>query len=289
MQSKIRLVKTSPVLLALWALGPACGMRTAMHQPSHRDAAADVQRTDLPDLRPDAGPDLGPPFSPEVSPDRSLDTARDLPHERLPDVVSPIDRSPDRARDLPPVFDARRDLPRRVLRDSAPDLPPRLDGPCAEGATLPCTCANGLAGSRICLPSRAWSECGCGTPELMRVRNGVIGTWIGTVATPWLPPYTVTFTFDSYTHYSARSLDGDNPALYYGTDEDSPEKRYDITDIQDNGDATGYLDIVFGPGNYTRQSLAGIQLSADGDTLRFWFMEGGDAGPLQYELRRALP
>jgi hypothetical protein len=309
-----------------------------MNQP-RADASPDVPRTvmphdgavaDSPDLRPDMGPDLEPRVLPEVSPDRPPDIARELPSERIPDVVIPIDRGPDRFGDLPP--DLGRELPSERMPDVVipidrfpdvvipidrfpdvvipidrfpdvvipidrgpdrfGDLPPLLDGPCAEGATVPCTCANGMAGTHICLPSHVWSECGCGTPELMRVRNGLIGTWTGTVTTPWVSPYAVTFAFDSYSHYSAKSVDGLYPALYYGTDDDSPDKRYDISDIEDNGDASGFIDLVWsagGGGDATREMLSGIQLSADGSKLTFWFMHMGSYGPIKYDLRRSTP
>ncbi len=117
-------------------------------------------------------------------------------------------------------------------------------GTCAAGSTLPCTCDNGMLGSLVCLPSQVYSECVCGTPALMRLRNGVIGTWTGT-ATAFGNTWPVTFTFDSYTHYSAKSLQAGISALYYGSDDDSPLRLYDITDVQANGDATGTIVIYF--------------------------------------------
>ena len=134
-----------------------------------------------------------------------------------------------------------------------------------------------------------YSECGCGTDALMRVKNGVIGTWDGTATTPWLPPYQVTFSFDSYSHYSGRSLDAGAVALYYGIDDDSPLKRYAINDIQANGDATGTIDIVFDASSVNRDNLQSIQLSSDLNQLKFFFMHSGEYGPLQYDLHRVIP
>jgi hypothetical protein len=163
-------------------------------------------------------------------------------------------------------------------------------GACAPASTLPCTCDNGMSGSFVCLPNQVFSECVCGTPALMRVRNGVIGTWTGTATTPWVAPYPVTFTFDSYSHYSAKCLQSGCIALYYGTDEDSPLKQYDITDIQANGDADGTIDLVYnasGPADSpTQEDLKGISLSADTSRLQFYFMHFGEYGPLQYDLQR---
>jgi hypothetical protein len=289
--------------------------------PSRPDLPSERPR-DLPaDLRPDLPPDLPrvpdlpsdrasdpppdrlvlPERAAELPPDRPADL-RDLPAELPPDRASdpppdrlvlperfaelPPDRYPDLAVDRGPetMPDGAGDTLPDLLPDLLPDVLP--DAGCGSGETLPCVCANGLAGHRICLLGGVFSECGCGTPELMRVRDGVIGTWTGTATTPWLPPYRVTFTFDSYSHYSAHSLEGTTPALYYGIDDDSPSKQYSITNIQSNGNATGYIDVYFGPGNVTRDTLQEIALSADGNRLQFWFMQAGAYGPLQYDLQR---
>jgi len=122
----------------------------------------------------------------------------------------------------------------------------------------------------------------------MRVRNGFIGTWTGT-ATAFGDTWPVTFTFDSYTHYSAKSLQAGIPALYYGSDDDSPLKLYNITDIQANGDATGTIVIYFSANDTNLDNLQGIELSADGSHLQFYFMHFGANGPLQYDLQRVTP
>jgi hypothetical protein len=140
------------------------------------------------------------------------------------------------------------------------------------------------------LPSLVYSECGCGTDALMRVKNGLIGTWTGTATTPWTSSYRVTFIFDSYTHYASRSLDGNSTsALYYGSDQDSPLKQYEVTDVQANGDAVGTIDIYFGDSSTTRDSLQSIQLSTDLSRLKFSVMHLDQYGPLQYDLQRTSP
>jgi len=240
----------------------------------------------IPDLAAERLPDLLPA---ERGPDGLADLASDQRVDLLPDVLSDLrpDLGPDLRPDLLPDLSVER--PWEVLPDLVPDLAPPLDGPCSQDATVVCTCDNGLSGQRICLPSHVYSECGCGTPALMRVKNGVIGTWTGTANTPWVAPYLVTFTFDSYTHYGARTLQGNQVALYYGMDDDSPFKHYEITDMSANGDATGTIDIVFSSsGNFNRDDLQGIKLSTDGARLQFYFMHGG-AGPLQYDLQRSTP
>jgi hypothetical protein len=253
-----------------------------------------------PNLRPDTGPDLGPDARPDNRPDAAPETPRprevgpDLPRDRPGPEILSVDLARDMPPDLPEVpFDLRREVRPDGNVDIKPDLPRevpvRLDGACTFGSTMPCTCDNGLSGSRICLPSLVYSECGCGTEALMRVKNGVIGEWFGTATNPWVSSYQVTFTFDSYTHYSAWSLDSRSTALYYGLDDDSPAKRYSIDDMQASGDAVGTIDIYFGPGNTVRNKLESIQLSADLNHLKFYYMHFGEYGPMQYDLVRVVP
>ena len=206
----------------------------------------------------------------------------------LPGLCPVLDAGVTDTREPDPSPDGIPDLP--------PDLPPDVgsdrlvspDSSCMSGQALQCTCDNGLQGARICLPSLVFSECGCGTDALVRVKNGVIGTWTGTVTTPWTSPYRVTFVFDTYSHYSARTLDGSGyPALYYGIDDaDSPEKLYTISDMQANGDASGTISIVYDLGYADLERLEGIALSADLNHLKFYFMHAGTEGPIAYDLQR---
>ncbi len=294
---------------------------------ARKDGPRDVPRdlapspeapSDRAPIRPDLPPDLPPWSYPDLLPDRPSDAPSerypDLAFERvsvtetLGDLLPPVDRLPDRPIDRYPDLGSDRGLDRVPdgVVDLLPDRPvdrgpdrgsdgevvdllPDLAGDvgCNDGETVPCVCDNGLAGHRVCLPSHVLGECGCGTPELMRIRDGVLGTWTGTATTPWTLPYAVTFTFDSYSHYSAKSLEDGYTALYYGSDEDYPDKRYGITDVQDDGNARGFIDIVFAPGNSSREILEGIMLSADGQRLQFWFMYRASYGPLQYDLQRS--
>jgi hypothetical protein len=314
-------------LLPCVCAGLGCGMRTEMISLTDAspdlplDRPADLLRErpadlpSMPDLLPDLGPDRTPDLPTDVAPDRlpdlPPDLRRDLPPDLLPDLSTDLPRDllpdlpPDLRRDLPPDFapDLRRDLAPDLLPDLLPDLqgdrfrdlPPEVpqqgDAQCAPGSTQSCSCDNGLVGSRICLPNLVFSECGCGTEALMRVKTGVIGSWTGTVTTPFWATYHATFTFDSYTHYSAKaSPDGNGvPALYYGTDDETPNKRYGITDIQANGDAAGTIDICFDVGGCNRNKLQAIQLSGDLSRLKFYIMYQEQYGPLQYDLTRTSP
>ena len=83
--------------------------------------------------------------------------------------------------------------------------------------------------------------------------------------------------------YSARALvSGDDPALhdpafYYGTDDDLPEKLYALNDLQD-GLGVGQIDIVFWEGNVNRGELRDVELMDN--QLQFEFFHRGQYGPL---------
>ena len=86
-------------------------------------------------------------------------------------------------------------------------------------------------------------------------KKAIVGTWVGTVTTPWLSPYEVEITFNSNGIYSAHSttearlLNSDNmsyaPALYYGVDQDSDLKTYSIDYISENNEASGTMAICY--------------------------------------------
>lgn len=120
--------------------------------------------------------------------------------------------------------------------------------------------------------------------------EGILGTWRGCVSTPWTPMYEVTFTFNADGTYSATTneeLDGVRmTALYYGLDEDSPLKRYAITDFQASQLGIGEIDIDFGTGT-NRDSLRNIRLM--GDDLEFEMFHQNRYGPLTFQLSRVVP
>lgn len=121
--------------------------------------------------------------------------------------------------------------------------------------------------------------------SLADLKAGIIGKWAGCVSTPWVSPYWVTITFHDDGTYSSAALAGSvQPALYYGSDEDSPEKRYELNDIQDDAGGIGQIDIFFWLGNTNRGDLRNIRLM--GDQLQFEFFHRGEYGPLTYQLYR---
>ena len=121
------------------------------------------------------------------------------------------------------------------------------------------------------------------------LESGMIGTWEGCVRTPWVLPYWVDITFRSDGTYSAVSperLDGqDMNAMYYGTEEDTPNKRWALNDIQDSGKGVGQIDIAWAEHSDTnRDELRNIELM--GDELRFELFHMDQYGPLTFELQR---
>jgi hypothetical protein len=112
------------------------------------------------------------------------------------------------------------------------------------------------------------------------------GHWAGCVVTPWVAPYWVWITLGEDGSYSARSQTNQagpaQPAFYYGSDEDSPEKRYELNDFQDSLKGVGQIDIWFNKGNTNRGELRNIKLM--GDQLEFEFFHRGEYGPLTYRL-----
>ncbi len=99
---------------------------------------------------------------------------------------------------------------------------------------------------------------------LAELSAGIVGDWQGCVTTPWMVPYWVDVTFRADGTYSANSpesFDGvDASATYYGTDTDSPKKRYQLNDLQDNMQGIGDIDIVFDVDTVNRDDLRHITL-----------------------------
>ena len=118
---------------------------------------------------------------------------------------------------------------------------------------------------------------------------GIVGTWHGCVSTPWTAMYEVTFAFDADGTYSAHTgeeLDGVRMiALYYGSDDDAPLKKYAITDLQDSGLGIGEIDIYFDTGT-VRDSLRNVRLM--GDKLEFEMFHDNRYGPLTFRLARVV-
>jgi hypothetical protein len=122
---------------------------------------------------------------------------------------------------------------------------------------------------------------------LQDVSHGIVGTWEGCVTTPWVPAYWVTMTFRAEGTYSATSTevldDQAMIALYYGSNDDSPLKRYVLNDFQDNRQAIGDIDLVFGD-SAIRDDLRHVTLM--GNQLSFELFHRGTYGPVTFQLHR---
>lgn len=123
---------------------------------------------------------------------------------------------------------------------------------------------------------------------LAELASRMVGTWFGCVTTPWVPRYAVEMTFRSdgtYRAVSTEVLDDQRMiAMYYGSDADSPEKRYEVLDLQDSLNGVGQIDIWFGPDNVNRGDLRNVKLMSD--ALEFEFFHRGEYGPLLFQLVR---
>jgi hypothetical protein len=130
----------------------------------------------------------------------------------------------------------------------------------------------------------AAAEISIGT--LAELQKGFQATWAGCLTTPWVEPYWVTVTFRDDGTYSAAAVNPPDglPAFYYGTDADSPLKRYALNDLQDSLNGIGQIDIVFSATSVNRGELRNIKLM--GDWLEFEFFHRGQYGPLTYRLYR---
>ena len=135
---------------------------------------------------------------------------------------------------------------------------------------------------------------GASEAALARFQVGMVGAWTGTATAPstwnWTKA-TVEFAFDGDGHYHARCIahDGTDPecvALYYGTDDDSPEKTYAVSAVRPDGKATGDIRVYFFPGDTTDDALNAIDLDPTGQTLSFDLMHLRDYGPIHYALVR---
>jgi hypothetical protein len=126
------------------------------------------------------------------------------------------------------------------------------------------------------------------------------GHWRGQVTTPWTTPYQVELTFDADGRYSARCSEPEIAqccrAFYYGTDDDTPLKRWHLDGATLEGQAFGQIDIAFDYPTDTgleyglpawQGELSKIERNAAGDGLRFEFATSSGYGPVRYDLRRA--
>ena len=192
---------------------------------------------------------------------------------------------------------------------------------CGNGGTgdIGGSAAGGAGGAAACMP---WMPMTCSFPPLAislapweadeqqrsldealeRAIAAIPGDWHGTATSPWEPPYEVSLSFTTAGGYSAHCAWSSNMccvAFYYGTDDDTPLKRYQLDQISIEGHLSGSIDIVFsypdglGGVRYDRSGYDGamkeVELDATRNRLRFQFWYGDHYGPILYDLERTPP
>jgi hypothetical protein len=136
------------------------------------------------------------------------------------------------------------------------------------------------------------------TDPVARLKYAFAAHWRGQATTPFgwtCGPYSVDLRFEPDGHYSGHVLP---PApdycvvFYYGSDEDSPVKVYELTDLAPvTGDGRGWIDIYWSGGGTTRGTLDRIRFNADLTVveLEFWRTWAGSYGPVSYVLECVAP
>lgn len=135
--------------------------------------------------------------------------------------------------------------------------------------------------------------------QLKTYQEKLPGYYVGTVTTPWIPPYEIAMVFRADGTYSAYTTDtsatdtSGSPALYYGMDEDAPGKTWSLEDVTAAGNAVGKINVVFDGGTEVEDHIESMRFDADFAELRFSVYHLGSYGPLKVALHRvqadALP
>ena len=111
----------------------------------------------------------------------------------------------------------------------------------------------------------------------LQFRAQLVGTWTGTVTTPWTPPYDITLQLLDHGQYGATGGQGAAPAaLYWGTnDPGQPDlyslgRRWEITDA-DSGVGQGWMSILMdaATNSFAVAQLDSVRLSDNGQQLDF--------------------
>jgi hypothetical protein len=130
-----------------------------------------------------------------------------------------------------------------------------------------------------------------------QIGNNIQGQWVGHVITKWVEPYNVDFNFNADGSYTAHALSPTNhfggiseywaPALYYGTDDDSPIKTFDIYDQTADGRGVADIVILFHVGTTNVDELKHISFSNEAHNyLEFELWHHGQYGPVEVKLTK---
>ncbi|MBK9266371.1 MAG: hypothetical protein IPM54_42120 [Polyangiaceae bacterium] len=105
--------------------------------------------------------------------------------------------------------------------------------------------------------------------------------------------YPVDIHFAADGHYKAECLWEDCTAFYYGSNNDVPQKTYEVDDMLDDGTGVASIRISFDDtgGSVTTGTLREIVVSEDFEHLTFEFYPTwlGMKGPILYDLKCTVP
>jgi hypothetical protein len=131
---------------------------------------------------------------------------------------------------------------------------------------------------------------------LARIQAAVVGTWDGVQTNPWSyetgrSEVHVELAFRADGTYSGHCAEAScpMPVFYWGTDDDSPGKRYQLIGMNDNGTARGGMTLLYGWGLGPEDDLDAVAVSSDSQhlTFEFWSTDAhGRLGPIAFDLTR---
>lgn len=123
--------------------------------------------------------------------------------------------------------------------------------------------------------------------QLKTFKEKVPGHYVGTVTTPWIPPYEIAMIFRADGSYTAYTTDtSGSPALYNGMDADDSGKVWSLEDVTADGNAVGKITIVFDGGTTVADEIESMRFDPDFKELRFSLVHLNQFGPMEVALRR---
>jgi hypothetical protein len=127
-------------------------------------------------------------------------------------------------------------------------------------------------------------------------QNYLAGHWIGSNENSWTMPYNVDLTVQVDGHYSAHAIScfkypyGSEvcypAAFYYGIDNDYPDKKITVLNVDDLGIANGNILIRYDDYSTTNDELRTIKFYNNGNVLKLEQWHFDTYGPLEYIFTR---
>jgi hypothetical protein len=154
--------------------------------------------------------------------------------------------------------------------------------PTVIAALLTCCCGCVLPVDTISDPcGRAQPVPNFGDP-FAELKSAIVANWRGTASVQpqwaWAPSYEVAISFSADGTYTATAPCGIFPFYY---DQNPEYGKYEIVDLQSNGDATGRIYLTWDA--WSPNDLKAIRLNAEHTYLHFEFYNG-NYGPVVYDL-----